>query len=585
MDQTGDASSRVTWEDYERFALAYLRAAGYRGAELLPPGTRNIDIGGGGVVAQVRARATKPKESDIRIVESVAREEQAQAVFFSRSGYSRGAVEAAQALGVACFIFDGTTPQPANDAGRALVVDRLSVEQIAERLAGTDAGVRSVTVEGLLLAFERQWASVAGPRTGRAELGRSWRKSVRGFFDRGLAMDDLTELMELAMDRADDPWPYFCGSAHRRATRNEILALLREGDGGWFGRRWAVINISDEVGTAHAALALALAGKSAADVEKHLERVAQQLLRLDLSLTLTQLHQHWDELGEQADWFNTHANRVLWGVPAAVESLDGYAQGITAGFKSLLELDVSAPAALTFAALVSCAESLWNPNVSVADFDQSGINPDDDEIEEQDVEAQQVDWVGGLGAREALEGFPESLQAFGTPLSREGLIELAAHGLILIGRTSPHRAQVWVPQELLLGAPWARGTQRCIDWLNRVHFQGTYGVPDLPGTGGLASLPDLVPLRHVEDSMSLRLLRWFSSYSGPWTVSWTCACGSRNDEAACELTFAEPHDQAMLAARCDECGQRVGRPLNLPGWYPDFDPENHPRIPPAESPF
>ncbi len=51
----------------------------------------------------------------------------------------------------------------------------------------------------------------------RAELPGNWQRSVDTFLDAGLEMDDLIDLIRIAMGaRTNDEWRYFCGCCWRR---------------------------------------------------------------------------------------------------------------------------------------------------------------------------------------------------------------------------------------------------------------------------------------------------------------------------------------------------------------------------------
>lgn len=58
-----------------------------------------------------------------------------------------------------------------------------------------------------------------------ADLPGDWRRSIDQFLDAGLELDDLTELIRVAMNaRTSDEWRYFCGCCWRRIRENQEMA-------------------------------------------------------------------------------------------------------------------------------------------------------------------------------------------------------------------------------------------------------------------------------------------------------------------------------------------------------------------------
>ena len=76
-----------------------------------------------------------------------------------------------------------------------------------------------------------KWTTFSGLRI---PLGHGWRQSLKSMQGQGLTLDDMLELIPVAMNavgvKADDRWRYFCGCAWNRVRqiRADAMDLLRE---------------------------------------------------------------------------------------------------------------------------------------------------------------------------------------------------------------------------------------------------------------------------------------------------------------------------------------------------------------------
>ncbi|MDV6979627.1 HNH endonuclease [Mycobacterium intracellulare] len=88
------------------------------------------------------------------------------------------------------------------------------------------------------LAKWNSWTYTRGIKQYTIPLPGEWRVKVTRFIANGLELNDLTELVDVAMSaRCDDVWRYFCGCCWRRLTEaqelaREILDLEGGTDGG-----------------------------------------------------------------------------------------------------------------------------------------------------------------------------------------------------------------------------------------------------------------------------------------------------------------------------------------------------------------
>jgi hypothetical protein len=82
------------------------------------------------------------------------------------------------------------------------------------------------------------WTYTRGIREYTVPLPGDWRGTVTRFLEAGLELDDLTELVDVAMAaRCDDVWRYFCGCCWRRITEaqeraRELLDIYPDGTPG-----------------------------------------------------------------------------------------------------------------------------------------------------------------------------------------------------------------------------------------------------------------------------------------------------------------------------------------------------------------
>lgn len=74
-------------------------------------------------------------------------------------------------------------------------------------------------------AFIAKWNTWTYQNDKPVDLSAAWRSSIDQFITAGLEVDELTELVDVAMEaRVRDTWRYFCGCCWRRITQNQEAA-------------------------------------------------------------------------------------------------------------------------------------------------------------------------------------------------------------------------------------------------------------------------------------------------------------------------------------------------------------------------
>jgi hypothetical protein len=115
-------SGTAEWEVAEELAARHLQEAGFLDARRTPVGADGgFDVEGRGVVAQVKYRSHPAGRPDIQRLVG-ANQHGARAVFYSRAGYARSAIDFANQVGVALFVLDANSGvvDPANSLGESL---------------------------------------------------------------------------------------------------------------------------------------------------------------------------------------------------------------------------------------------------------------------------------------------------------------------------------------------------------------------------------------------------------------------------------------------------------------------------------
>lgn len=75
------------------------------------------------------------------------------------------------------------------------------------------------------LAKWNSWTYTRGIKQYNIDIPSGWQTSIDRFIDVGLELDDLIELVDVAMAaRTTDEWRYFCGCAWRRVTEAQEAA-------------------------------------------------------------------------------------------------------------------------------------------------------------------------------------------------------------------------------------------------------------------------------------------------------------------------------------------------------------------------
>lgn len=76
-------------------------------------------------------------------------------------------------------------------------------------------------------AFADEWGNWTDRHDNEIPLPANWRHSFARFLAAGLELDDLIELIDVAMSsRAKDTWTYFCGCAWQRVRETHEAARL-----------------------------------------------------------------------------------------------------------------------------------------------------------------------------------------------------------------------------------------------------------------------------------------------------------------------------------------------------------------------
>jgi hypothetical protein len=75
------------------------------------------------------------------------------------------------------------------------------------------------------LAKWNTWTYRRGIKDYTVDIPGGWQQSISRFIEAGLELDDLSDLIDVAMGaRTPDPWRYFCGCAWRRIKESQEAA-------------------------------------------------------------------------------------------------------------------------------------------------------------------------------------------------------------------------------------------------------------------------------------------------------------------------------------------------------------------------
>ncbi|WNM74331.1 HNH endonuclease [Gordonia phage Thimann] len=92
-----------------------------------------------------------------------------------------------------------------------------ATEEVARRRA-VERTARRANHEAFQTNSWNRWTYGRGRN--HFELPADWRQSIDQFLDAGLELDDLDELVDVAMEsQSRDPWKYFCGCCWRRISQ------------------------------------------------------------------------------------------------------------------------------------------------------------------------------------------------------------------------------------------------------------------------------------------------------------------------------------------------------------------------------
>ncbi len=174
-----------TWDDFEVAAVAHLRLLGFLDVERTPPGTTAVDARGERIVAQVKARSSKPSEQVVRVLHSVMVQEQVPlGAVYSLSGFPRTVPDLADACAIACFQLDeADNVVPVNQAARDLRAGAVPAASLLQPAPVTEAERtrNRVLVDRIGLDWDRMTGG-----TGEWVKHDGWRRSVRTWLARGL---------------------------------------------------------------------------------------------------------------------------------------------------------------------------------------------------------------------------------------------------------------------------------------------------------------------------------------------------------------------------------------------------------------
>lgn len=94
-----------TWRDYEEAAASFLAQLGYSGVQAAAPGADGgVDVWvAGRLVGQVKAQQTPVGNAPIQQLYGIAQKDNVQGLFFSKSGYSKGAIQWANSVEMSLF--------------------------------------------------------------------------------------------------------------------------------------------------------------------------------------------------------------------------------------------------------------------------------------------------------------------------------------------------------------------------------------------------------------------------------------------------------------------------------------------------
>lgn len=110
--------------------------------------------------------------------------------------------------------------------------DALRWSQAMQQAADERALDRNQAAQ-LHAAFTNEWDSWTDRRGNTCERPPAWTSSIDQFLAAGLSMDDLTELVTVAMtSRSTDTWRYFCGCCWRRIRdlQDRAAEIVEQGE-------------------------------------------------------------------------------------------------------------------------------------------------------------------------------------------------------------------------------------------------------------------------------------------------------------------------------------------------------------------
>ncbi len=111
--------SSITPKAAEELAAGWLRSNGFDAVTTNPGADGGVDVVAPGVVAQVKYWNTPVGRPEVQKLNGVASQRGDLAIFFSRSGYTRQAIEFANSAGIALLTMqDDNSVKPANQVGR-----------------------------------------------------------------------------------------------------------------------------------------------------------------------------------------------------------------------------------------------------------------------------------------------------------------------------------------------------------------------------------------------------------------------------------------------------------------------------------
>lgn len=135
-----------------------------------------------------------------------------------------------------------TACEPCNTGKTSIAPDSPIVADVAAdalrwaramALASAERVIEHARMQKLYTAFDDEWTNWTNGYGDTCPRPARWKDTIDQLLRAGLTMDDLIELIDVAMSsRADDTWRYWCGCCWKRLRKLQERAaeLVREGE-------------------------------------------------------------------------------------------------------------------------------------------------------------------------------------------------------------------------------------------------------------------------------------------------------------------------------------------------------------------